>query len=232
MFDWRHVVCLALVLLAGVSGAADDARSSARASVYAGAPVEHTKAPNGAIVNKAILDNADLVRHSGETTYKLLDGVYVMADTPYVSAFIEGPDGVLVWDTGFGKTDGAYYKGEIRKITRKPIKAVLYSSSHPVLGTSALIAGETGVKIIGRESLKGAAQGGRRGSCIRRSGPNPVGALLRSDRDDSAKAGRGCCLRFRARDQGERLPARRYAHHSGRAGDDDRRRAPAVLHAR
>ena len=156
MFHWRHRVCLVLVLQAGMSGAADDARSSARTSVYAGAPVEHMKAPNGAIVNKAIFDNADLVRHSGETTYKLLDGVHIMADTPYVSAFIEGPDGVIVWDTGFGKADGTYYKSEIRKITQKPIKAVIYSSSHPVLGTSALIAGEAGVKIIGREPQRGA----------------------------------------------------------------------------
>jgi len=161
MFHWRPgAVCLVLVLEAGVSGAADDARSSARTSVYAGAPAEQAKAPNGAIVNKAILDNADLVRHSGETTYKLLDGVHVMADTPYVSAFIEGPDGVIVWDTGFGKADGAYYKSEMRKITQKPIKAVIYSGSHPVLGTSALIAGETGVKIIGREPLRGAALAG------------------------------------------------------------------------
>ncbi|HTO45325.1 MAG TPA: alkyl sulfatase dimerization domain-containing protein [Burkholderiales bacterium] len=161
MFPWRYgAVCLILALQAGVSRAADEGKSSERRSVYSGAPVELTKAPNGAIVNKAIFDNADLTRHSGETTYKLLDGVHIMADTPYVSAFIEGTDGVIVWDTGFGKADGVYYRNEIRKVTQKPIKAVIYSSSHAVLGTSTLIAGETGVKIIGRESLRAAVPAG------------------------------------------------------------------------
>jgi linear primary-alkylsulfatase len=69
------------------------------------------------------------------------------------SAFIVGDDGVIVWDTGDNLEDGRHFRAEIRKITDKPIKAVIYSHSHEVLGTSALLEGETDVLILGHPNV-------------------------------------------------------------------------------
>jgi glyoxylase-like metal-dependent hydrolase (beta-lactamase superfamily II) len=44
---------------------------------------------------------------------------------------VEGPDGVIAIDTGIGINHGKAILTEIRKITDKPIKAIIYSHHHP-----------------------------------------------------------------------------------------------------
>jgi alkyl sulfatase BDS1-like metallo-beta-lactamase superfamily hydrolase len=46
------------------------------------------------------------------------------------STFIEGDDGVIVYDTGINAEAGAHILSEIRKVTDKPIKAIFYSHHH------------------------------------------------------------------------------------------------------
>jgi alkyl sulfatase BDS1-like metallo-beta-lactamase superfamily hydrolase len=118
-----------------------------------GAPVELGAASNGAIVNKAALDARAKSFPPRQETVKVADNIWVMQNPNVNSAFIIGDDGVVVWETGDNLEDGKYYKAEIRKVTEKPIKAVMYSHSHEVLGTSALLDGEKDVLIIGHPNV-------------------------------------------------------------------------------
>jgi alkyl sulfatase BDS1-like metallo-beta-lactamase superfamily hydrolase len=118
-----------------------------------GAPVALGKADNGAIVNQTALDAHAKTFPPRRETIKVADNIWVMQDPNVSSAFIVGTDGVIVWETGDNLEDGKYYKAEIRKVTDKPIKAVMYSHSHEVLGTSALIEGEKDVLIIGHPNV-------------------------------------------------------------------------------
>ncbi len=60
------------------------------------------------------------------------------------SIVIEGDDGVIVYDTGVCHEQGEAIAAEIRKITTKPIRAILYSHHHAdhCQGTDALVSRE------------------------------------------------------------------------------------------
>ncbi|MFM0315204.1 alkyl sulfatase dimerization domain-containing protein [Paraburkholderia nemoris] len=117
------------------------------------AAVRLVRAGNGAIVNEAILDNARLVKHQDFTPYQLTGGVWVLPGPSLNAAVIEGPDGLIVWETGENIEHGKRYRELIRSISTKPIKAVIYSHTHYTLGTSAIIEGELDVKVIGHPKL-------------------------------------------------------------------------------
>lgn len=118
-----------------------------------GASVELGTAPNGAVVNKAAIEARARTFPARQETVQVADKIWVMQNPNVGSAFIVGDDGVIVWETGDNVENGRYYKSEIRKITDKPIKAVLYSHSHEVLGTSALLEGERDVLIVGHPNI-------------------------------------------------------------------------------
>jgi hypothetical protein len=118
-----------------------------------GAPVELGRAENGAVVNKAALDAHARTFPPRRETVKVADNIWVMQTPSVGSALIVGTDGVIVWDTGDNLEDGKHYREEIRKITDKPIKAVMYSHSHEVLGTKPLLESEKDVLIIGHPNL-------------------------------------------------------------------------------
>jgi glyoxylase-like metal-dependent hydrolase (beta-lactamase superfamily II) len=60
------------------------------------------------------------------------DGVYIFRNGAHQSMFIVTPDGVIATDPiGYGRpTGGADYVAEIRKVTDKPIKYLIYSHHH------------------------------------------------------------------------------------------------------
>ena len=60
------------------------------------------------------------------------DGVYVFRNGGHQAMFVVTPDGVIATDpVAYGKpTGGAAYVAEIRKVTDKPIKYVIYSHHH------------------------------------------------------------------------------------------------------
>jgi alkyl sulfatase BDS1-like metallo-beta-lactamase superfamily hydrolase len=118
-----------------------------------GASVTLGKAENGAVVNQAALDAHTKTFPPQRETVKVADNIWVMQNPNVNSAFIIGDDGVIVWETGDNLEDGRYYRAEIRKVTDKPIKAVMYSHSHEVLGTSTLLEGEKDVLIIGHPNV-------------------------------------------------------------------------------
>jgi alkyl sulfatase BDS1-like metallo-beta-lactamase superfamily hydrolase len=118
-----------------------------------GAPVQLGKAENGAIVNQAALDARAKTFPPRKETVKVADNIWVLQNTSVTAAFIVGTDGVIVWETGDDLEVGKAYRAEIRTVTDKPIKAVMYSHSHEVLGTTAVLEGEKDVLIIGHPNV-------------------------------------------------------------------------------
>src|SRR5262245_6577505 len=127
--------------------------AGANPSLYMGGQVSLSDVENGAVVNRAVLDNAKLVKHQDTTPYKLTEGVWLLPGPTLNAAVIEGPDGLIVWETGENVAMGREYKRLIRTISSKPIKAVIYSHAHYTLGTRAIVEGEGDVMVIGHPNL-------------------------------------------------------------------------------
>lgn len=135
-----------------------------REATYMGTAVRLVRAENGAIVNQAVLDNARLVKHQDTTPYQLTAGVWVLPGSTLNAAVIEGPDGLIVWETGENIEHGKRYRQLIRSISPKPIKAVIYSHTHYTLGTTAIVEGEQDVMVIGHPKLNENMRGTTLGS--------------------------------------------------------------------
>lgn len=84
----------------------------------------------------------------GQGTYKCGDLPVWTVHAPlgYLgnSAFIEGDDAVIVYDTGVNAEAGAHILSEIRKVTDKPIRTIFYSHHHTdhYNGTASLLTPE------------------------------------------------------------------------------------------
>ena len=113
---------IALIVILGVTGAA------AYWFLWKGsAPRTHAPIPVGA--------NTDLAKHS--EIFK--PGVEKVADNLYVaigygianSIMIEGEDGLIIVDTMTTNEEARQVLAEFRKISAKPIKAIIYTHSHP-----------------------------------------------------------------------------------------------------
>jgi len=114
----------------------------------------------GAQINQKALDGIAGAYYPDEQTIKLADDVYVMTGEVLNAAFVVGPEGVLVFDAGENPHDGKRYKQEIRKITDKPIKAIMYSHSHYVHGAKYIAEGEKDVMVIGHPNINKNMTGG------------------------------------------------------------------------
>lgn len=84
-------------------------------------------------------------REGGQGTYKYGDLPVWTVHSPLGfignGTFIEGDDGVILYDTGVNREAGALILEEIRKVTDKPIKAIFYSHHHGdhYQGASAIV---------------------------------------------------------------------------------------------
>ena len=106
--------------------ATDDLPSAFHAPVVTG--------PNGSLVNKAFI-------HHGEELfkkklYKVSDGVYNVVGLGLSTAtMIEGDTELIIIDTDDSIELAEDQIAEFRKVSDKPVKAVLYTHSHYALGT-------------------------------------------------------------------------------------------------
>src|SRR3954452_10251196 len=84
------------------------------------------------------------------------DGVYIFRNGGHQSMFIVTKDGVIATDPiAYGRpTGGQQYVNEIKKITDKPIKYLIYSHHHfdHIAGGKAFK--DAGAKIIGHKNIK------------------------------------------------------------------------------
>lgn len=68
---------------------------------------------------------------------------------------IEAPDGLIVYDTGDYAEEGEVYRKVIEeKISKKPIKAIIYSHSHYALGGGAMVDDPKSVLVLGPDDLR------------------------------------------------------------------------------
>lgn len=113
--------------------------------------------PNGAIFNKTLAEYL-INTFTQPKTEKINDNVTVMSGYSIENTVvIEGKEGIIVWDTGHDMATGEKkYNDIVKKITDKPIKAVIYSHNHYAEGTRAFVPqGKEGteIEIIAHPSL-------------------------------------------------------------------------------
>lgn len=147
---------LVTVMFSAVTQAEDHAPSSR----YMGGPAELVSAPNGAIVNKEVLEQLPKTGWtSGPEIENPVEGVYVLGGY-LISACIvvEADEGLIVFDTGDTKEDGEKLLKAIRTFSQKPIKAIVYGHTHYVFGAGVMAEGNEDVMVIGHPDLNDIVQ--------------------------------------------------------------------------
>ena len=152
-------------------------------SPYMGGKVELAKAPNGAIVNAEVLKVSPKIIYLEPTTEKLADGVWCIGGYSIANTtVIEAEDGLIVYDTGDTKEEAEHIREAIEKISKKPIKVIIYSHSHYSLGAGALVDDPEDVLVIGHpklnETVQSSMQGGGAPSAIPEVGPIMTSRVL------------------------------------------------------
>jgi alkyl sulfatase BDS1-like metallo-beta-lactamase superfamily hydrolase len=144
---------------------------------YMGADAPLGTAPNGAVVYNRVLEAAPDVFYLEPTVKEVTDGVWIIGGYALINCVvIEAPDGLIVYDTGDNAETGKLFRELIQtKISKKPIKAIIYSHSHYALGTGPLVDDPKTVEIIGHpklnETVEANLRGGGAPSAIPELGP-------------------------------------------------------------
>jgi len=121
---------------------------------YMGAPVKLGKAPNGAITNQKLLDGIEKVGWLKPTIEEPAKGVWVFGGYAFAPiAVIEGKTGLIVIDTGDSKHDGEILLKALRKVSKKPVKAIIYGHSHTTFGAGIFAEGNKDIMVIGHPEL-------------------------------------------------------------------------------
>jgi len=110
---------------------------------YASRSVKKSHAPIPVGANKSLAEHSKIFKKGVE---KVRDNIYVAIGYGIAnSILIEGQDGVIIVDTMTTVEEAAEVLAEFRKITSKPVKAIVYTHSHPdhVFGAQVFAAGVT-----------------------------------------------------------------------------------------
>ncbi len=130
------------------------AQQPAETNPYMGAPVTLTKAANGAITNKKLLDGIEKVVWLKPTIETPVEGIWQFGGYGLASPIvIDADEGLIVIDTGDSKHDGELLLKAIRTVSQKPVKAIIYGHSHTVNGAGVLAEGNKDVMVIGAPGL-------------------------------------------------------------------------------
>jgi len=135
------MVVVAVVALAGIWF------YSSRALKKSSPPI-----PVGA--SKALSEHGKIFKKGVE---KVGDGIFVAVAYGIAnSIMIEGDDGVIIVDTMATVEEAAEVLAEFRKITPKPVKAIIYTHSHPdhVFGAEAFVAAAGRPEIYAHETTE------------------------------------------------------------------------------
>ncbi len=169
-------------------------------SIYSGGDVRLTTLVNGAVTNAESQDKLARTTYTQPTVDRVAPGITVFGGDFLNLTLIEGPAGLVVFDTGEVLADGERFLKQIREISPKPIAAVIYSHSHYVQGTSALVGDGAGVKIIGHPKVNSNLALGGSGSLYPETAPLQISRTLQQFNHYSPERGpdapAGAALRF------------------------------------
>jgi alkyl sulfatase BDS1-like metallo-beta-lactamase superfamily hydrolase len=147
-------------------------------SIYMGAHVPLTILPNGAVTN------ADAYEKLRKTSYlepeidTVAPGVTVFGGDGFLNlTLIEGDGGLIVYDTGEYLGDGERFRRQVRSISDKPIVAVIYSHSHYVHGTTAVVDDPAALTIIGHPRLNANLRSGGSGNLYAETAPLQISRI-------------------------------------------------------
>ncbi len=144
---------------------------------YMGGEAEIITAPNGACIYDKALKLVSQIVYTEPTVDNLGDGVWIIGGYSIANfCVIEAPEGLIVYDTGDYAEEGKHLRQVIEeKISKKPIKAIIYSHSHYALGGGAMVDDPASVTVIGHqklnETVKTNLEGGGAPSAIPELGP-------------------------------------------------------------
>jgi len=177
----RLLITALLYLLLGcipaVSWAQNEPGTSNYPVRYMGGDADIITAPNGARIYDKALKAVSRIVYTEPTVQNLGDGVWIIGGYSIANfCVIEAPEGLIVYDTGDYAEEGKLLRQVIEeKISKRPIKAIIYSHSHYALGGGALVDDPTSVTVIGHkklnETVKANLQGGGAPSAIPELGP-------------------------------------------------------------
>ncbi len=148
-----------------------DEREAGDGNIYMGAPVRLTTLANGALTNADAQERLRRSAYSEPTAERVAPGITVFGGGFLNLTLIEGDDGLIVYDTGEVLADGERFLAQIRAISDKPIVAVIYSHSHYVNGTTALVGDGANVRIIGHPRVNENLAAGSAGATYPETAP-------------------------------------------------------------
>jgi len=147
----RRILSLLPVISLMACGLPARAQESSR---YMGGPAELVTAPNGAIINKEVLERLPQTGWTnGPEIENPVEGVYVLGGY-LISAcvVVEAEDGLVVFDTGDSVADGEKLLAAIRTFSQKPVKTIVYGHTHYAFGAGTMAEGAD-VMVIGHPDL-------------------------------------------------------------------------------
>jgi len=104
--------------------------------------VETATVENGGVISKAVLEQMASTTGVIQTkeVVRVADGVYsILGVSAANMTFIEGEQGIIVYDTGDDLEEAEEFISLIRTVTDKPVLALIYSHAHYVWGAGAII---------------------------------------------------------------------------------------------
>ncbi|MFT3812164.1 MAG: alkyl sulfatase dimerization domain-containing protein [Acidovorax sp.] len=128
---------------------------------YMGEPVAMTTAPNGAVIGEKAFHARRAVGYHDLMVEQVAEGVWLVGGYSIAnSVVIEAPEGLIVYDTGSDEAEGLRLRAIIEeRISQRPVRAVIYSHSHYVHGTGALVDDPAQAVILGHPKLNDSMDG-------------------------------------------------------------------------
>jgi alkyl sulfatase BDS1-like metallo-beta-lactamase superfamily hydrolase len=177
VFAYVAVLAFVSVVFFALSWAQDVSYKANYPARYMGADANIITAPNGARIYDEALKAVSRIVYTEPTVQNLGDGVWIIGGYSIANfSVIEAPEGLIVYDTGDYAEEGKRLRQVIEeKISKKPIKAIIYSHSHYALAGGALVDDASTVTVIGHpklnETVKTNLEGGGAPSAIPELGP-------------------------------------------------------------
>lgn len=121
---------------------------------YSGAPTEFVTGPRGAKVNASVLKSVTATFAVVPRLIEVARGIWNLVGIGISSRMmIDAPEGLVIFDTGDDLEDGERALAEFRKVSDRPIKAIIYSHNHYAHGTQAFLRDAPDAIIIGHHEV-------------------------------------------------------------------------------